>query len=373
MMKKAALYPFNKITQGLIRFRDLLAFELASVIDFVLHPGEDAGELVDGSPSGIRIHRSIADGLEGVDTLILNDPGTFFGANKQMFDAYDLPSLWRQLILEANQRGIAVISVHEIYDAGTLDWAREQGVSIRTVNNFDPEVFRQLHDRYDTSGSAIESYLKHFELDRMIFGPGRRIKRVGIFATRGCIGKFTTQMNLFRAMRAEGVKVTALITEPTGFLFNQPEGDIFKFLAHQPLDKYPYYLDAVVRKAEEEGSEWMLMAGQSSILPTNNIVFTSVRYAMLQAFNPDFTLLIVGYDDDEQVRDAMELLRLFARKPLALLLPDKVETSYGHYEAISDERRRERRDALMDKFGVPVEPIDRIEAVAALLRETAQG
>ncbi|MRN53199.1 ArsR/SmtB family transcription factor [Paenibacillus monticola] len=46
-MQNVALYPFNKITQGIIRFRDLTDFSVKVVIDFVLHQDSDAGQLIE--------------------------------------------------------------------------------------------------------------------------------------------------------------------------------------------------------------------------------------------------------------------------------------------------------------------------------------
>lgn len=90
-MERVVLYPFNKITQGLLRFRDLLSVDIVSVIDFVQEDGQDAGEQVDGKHSGILIHSSMEAGLKDADTLILNDPGTTFGGTK----VYSLSMIWR--------------------------------------------------------------------------------------------------------------------------------------------------------------------------------------------------------------------------------------------------------------------------------------
>lgn len=357
-MKKVALYPFNKITQGLIRFRDLLDFQIVSVIDFVFHSGEDAGQVVEGQACGIPIHRSMEEGLDQADTLILNDPGTSFGGNKGVLEEHNLAVRWRELVRSAAAKGIKVVSVHEIYDADTIDWLHDQRISIEVGDGFSRQLLDELDRKFDTSGTRIENYLKQFKNEALMFAAPKRIKRVGVFATRGCIGKFTAQMNLYREFRKSGIPAAALITEPTGFLFGQPEGDIFKFLAHQSLEKYPYYIDAVAHQAERDGMEWIVMAGQSSILPTTNLVFNSVRFAMLQAFDPQYNLLIVGYEDDVQIEAAIQLLSIYSTPPAALLLPDKMETSYGRYQVFDRELRERRKDGLRSKFAVWTEFIE---------------
>ncbi|MCE3199564.1 DUF1611 domain-containing protein [Paenibacillus sonchi] len=372
-MKRVVLYPFNKITQGLLRFRDLLDVEIVSVIDFVEEDGQDAGAQVDGKHSGILIHSSMADGLKDADTLILNDPGTTFGGNSSVFAEHDLAGLWRELVLYASGRGLKVVSVHEIYDRATLDWMAEQQIQIDVVHSPREQLFQEMDKRYGTGGTDIERYLEQFEKEALMFSRPRSIKRVGIFATRGCIGKFTVQMNLYRQFAAEGIPATAFITEPTGFLFGQPEGDIFKFLAQRPLEQYPYYIDTVIHQAENSGSDWIIMAGQSSILPTMNIAFNSLRYAMLRAFDPEYVLLIAGYDDDGAIHDAIEMLRIYSRRPLALLLPDKLETSYGQYEIYPHERRMVRKLELEQKFQIHVLFIEQAEAALNLLLEEADA
>lgn len=363
------MYPFNKITQGLIRFRDLLDFQIVSVIDFVFHSDDDAGAIIEGQGANIPIYSSIAKGLDQVDTLILSDPGTYFGGNQGVMEEHDLVTLWRDLVLAASARQIQVVSVHEIYDEATLNWINTNRVQINVNYSFSHSLLTEIDHKYDTSGTRIENYLKQFKNEEKMFAATKSIKRIGVFATRGCIGKFTTQMNLYREFKKSGIEIGALITEPTGFLFNQPEGDIFKFLAHRPLEKYPYYIDAVVHESEQNGLDWIIMAGQSSILPTSNIVFNSVRFAMLKAFHPNYNLLIVGYDDDDQIEEAIQMLTIYSIRPMALLLPDKIEISYGQYKIFSREIREKRKEKLREKFDVQVEFIENMAKIKEMLLE----
>ncbi|OXM15895.1 DUF1611 domain-containing protein [Paenibacillus herberti] len=370
-MNKIALYPFNKISQGLIRFRDLLSMEIVSVIDFVFEAGKDAGELVDGAYAGIGIHRLMEVGLAGVDTLVLNDPGTTFGGNKGVFDEHDLVGMWRKLVSLAKEKGIRLVSVHEIYDKATLEWLSDNGIHIEVHGTMSEELFRVMDERYAFGGTDIENYLQQFENEHRMFSRSRRIRTVGVFATRGCLGKFTSQMGLYREFHNSGVRSTAFITEPTGSLFGQPEGDIFKFLAHRPLEQYPYYIDTVVSEAEREGKDWIIMSAQSSILPTDNIAFNSLRFAMLKAFRPAYSLLIVGYGDDGQIRDALDMLRIYSAAPVALLLPDKMETSYGKYETFSEDQRELRLAELQERFGIHAARIEHSKEIMNLLLEKA--
>ncbi|MDE2887892.1 MAG: S8 family serine peptidase [Gemmatimonadota bacterium] len=72
-IKKAACYPFNKEMHGMVRFRDLLNFEIIAIADPVGKGlvGKDAGEAIGITPAGIPILPRLKDALKGADTLIL--------------------------------------------------------------------------------------------------------------------------------------------------------------------------------------------------------------------------------------------------------------------------------------------------------------
>ncbi|MCE2441235.1 MAG: S8 family serine peptidase [Candidatus Latescibacteria bacterium] len=72
-IKKAACYPFNKEMHGMVRFRDLLGFEISAIADPAGKGmvGKDAGEAIGIAPVGIPIVPRLKDALKGADTLIL--------------------------------------------------------------------------------------------------------------------------------------------------------------------------------------------------------------------------------------------------------------------------------------------------------------
>ncbi|KWX85784.1 hypothetical protein AMQ83_22750, partial [Paenibacillus riograndensis] len=88
---------------------------------------------------------------------------------------------------------------------------------------------------------------------------------------------------------------------------------------------------------------------------------------------PEYVLLIAGYDDDGAIHDAIEMLRIYSRRPLALLLPEKLETSYGQYEVYPHERRKARKRELEQKFQIHVLFIEQADAALNLLLEEAEA
>lgn len=64
--------------------------------------------------------------------------------------------------------------------------------------------------------------------------------------------------------------------------------------------------------------------------------------------------MIAGYDDDEQIRDCMDLLRIYGNgsRPFALLIPNKVEVGYDKYLVKTEEEISLRKEQLKRKFGI---------------------
>ncbi|MCX7923048.1 MAG: DUF1611 domain-containing protein [Clostridia bacterium] len=334
-MRKAAVHPFNKITRGLVKFRDLLNIEIKSVIDFTFNTGIDAGLETHSSSSSIKIIDSIEEGLKDVDILILNDPGTAMDSFMDYYIKNNLDKKWKELVLEASRKGIEIISTNIMEDVAINNWLQEMGISIRTFTKSREEILE-----YINKSNKVASK--------------NNMRCVSIFATRACLGKFTAQMELFRGLKKDGKKVKALITEPTHFLFGQPGADILVFNNRAPLEIYEYF-EAVKKDMELEGNEYLIVASQSSLLAQNkvNILWNT---GMIKTFATGIVLLVVGYDDDEKIRDCMDLLRIYGsgKRPCALLLPDKIETSYGVYESKTPEEVQRRKTELKEKFGVEI-------------------
>ncbi|OXM15894.1 DUF1611 domain-containing protein [Paenibacillus herberti] len=377
-MENAVLYPFNKITQGMIRFRDLTDFTVKAVVDFVQHRGCDAGVLIGEEGAGIPVTDHVEEALQGADVLILNDPGTPFGNNESVYGEYNLKSLWRMMVMTASEKKIRIVSVHEIIEQDTLLWMEEHGIAIEVGPQIPSRLEERLNQEYafPSQGGETAVYLNYFDLDSRLSAFNQNICKVGIFATRGCLGKFTAQMTLFRGLKLAGEQAKAIITEPTAPFFSQPGGDIMKFIAHRPLSHYPYYINAAVREAEEEGCDFVLLSGQGSLLPNENFVIAATKISYLCAFKPDHTVLIAGYDDNDQIRDSLDLLRIYGngKAPFAILIPDKYEVGFGAYVTKTPEEMESRKEEIRQLFNAEhVESVLDIGKLAQKLIEYKNG
>ncbi|MDP4143549.1 MAG: DUF1611 domain-containing protein [Bacillota bacterium] len=354
-MKNVALYPFNKISQGLIRFRDLLDFEITAVIDFAFNIGEDVGEVINGNPIGISVVDNIDNALKDVDTLILNDGGAPIHHFADIYSKYNLQEKWKEVLKRANDLGIKIISTHEITNPDLSRWIRDNNINLHTFTKTKEQVVEYIENtkNIETTNNA---------------------KKIGIYGTRSCIGKFTAQMYLLRALKERGLKASALITEPTAELFNQYDVDPIRYLGilGDPI-KYNQYTKALVTNCINAGNEYIVMASQQGLAYNgrDNIYGNLMRLSNMVEFNPDIILLIVGFDDDAAIKDCLDMIRIYCegKKPIAFLLPDKIEVGYGTYKAKTKEEIQIRKEQLLQRFDVDkVENINCIENIIELIK-----
>jgi signal recognition particle subunit SEC65 len=353
-MKNVALYPFNKISQGLIRFRDLLDFNIKSVIDFSLNIGEDVGKVISGNPIGIYVVDDIEKALEDVDTLILNDGGAPIHHFADIYSKYNLQERWKEVLSKATDLGIKIVSTHEITNPDLSRWIKDNNIVLHTYTKTKEQVLEYIENtkKIETTSES---------------------KKIGIYGTRSCIGKFTAQMYLLRALKKKGCKASALITEPTAELFHQYDVDPIRFLEILPDPiKYNQYTKALATNCTNNGDEYIIMASQQGLAYNgkDNIYGNLIRLSNMVEYDPDVILLIVGYDDDDAIKDCLELIRIYCegKKPLAFLLPDKIEVGYGQYEEKTMEDIQKRKEQLMEKFDVRmVESIKCIENIINII------
>ncbi|MCX8167269.1 MAG: hypothetical protein N3E37_05470, partial [Candidatus Micrarchaeota archaeon] len=69
-VKKAVIYPYNKIAHAIVRFRDMLWYEIVGVVDFDCHIGKDAGDVINIGETGITITDNLEEALQDADSII---------------------------------------------------------------------------------------------------------------------------------------------------------------------------------------------------------------------------------------------------------------------------------------------------------------
>ena len=180
--------PSGKTAHGLVRYSDL--YEVVGVIDSAL-AGRDAGDYLDGRPSGVPIVASFQEGLQAGPTHLVMGVAT---------DGGRLPPEYRPILREALQAGLHVVSgLHEKLeqDAELAALAKAHGVTVKDVRTVPPK-------------------------DELHFFTGK-IEEVtcpvlAVLGTDSAIGKRTTARVLVKALNEAGYRAVFVGTGQTGRL-----------------------------------------------------------------------------------------------------------------------------------------------------------
>lgn len=181
--------PSGKTAHGLVRYSDL--YEVVGVIDSAL-AGKDAGEVLDGEPTGVPIFASIDDAL-----LRTSPTHLVMGVAT---DGGRIPEEYMPILEKAIASKLHVVAgLHEKLNdnAALVGLARENGVTLTDVRTVPPRD--QLH--FFTG--KIEEVT---------------CPVIAVLGTDSAIGKRTTARVLVKALNARGIKAVFVGTGQTGRL-----------------------------------------------------------------------------------------------------------------------------------------------------------
>lgn len=181
----------GKTANGLVRHSE--KYRILSVIDSRL-AGQDAGNVLDGKPNAIPIHRSLADAVADADGL----PDYFIYGMAPATGR--LSTSERGIVLEAIGLGINIVNgLHEFLndDAEFVAASRKMNVDMLDVRR--PDTQRALH----TFSGQIARVT---------------CPRIAVLGTDCAIGKRTTATVLSRALTGIGLKVVMIGTGQTGLI-----------------------------------------------------------------------------------------------------------------------------------------------------------
>ena len=317
LIKKAACYPFNKEMHGMVRFRDLLNFEISAIADPAGkgQVGKDAGEAIGIAPAGIPILPRLKDALKGADTLILGyvDELTRIASR----------NLLKESIQAALDQGLHVFSFLSVPEEAYPDLharAREKGLRIHY-----PDVPQDV---------VIDTLQRGHE-EPLVDAPV-----LCVFGTSSQQGKFTVQLALRRKLIEKGYKVAQVGTEHHSELFGMdlafPMG--YASPLKLPLQVYVPYLDLKMREmCRKKRPEIILVGSQSGTIPYDLFEHDThplPTIAFLLGTKPDACILAVNsIDPDEYIQDTLNAIRALGKAPTIMLaMSDKekhIRAAYG--------------------------------------------
>lgn len=352
-IKRAALFPFNKEMHGLVRFSDLLSFEITDVYDvkYSGHVGATTDHLLgDQAVTSLKVQNISKIDWDRIDTLIL-------GHMEQLSAAINYDDLLADLLVQAQKHDVFIYAFDDL-------------TSVLQSLDKPPEVYFP---------SVTSKDLPSFQ-----FGKLYRISKpvLGVFGTSSKQGKFTVQLELRRRFLKAGYEIGQIGTEPTALLYGMDCVFPFGYHTTVQLDRYDVvrYLNYEVSRLCGK-SEIILVGSQSGIVSYdlgNLQQISLINYEFLIGTQPDAVILCVNpYDSTDFLEKAIGLLESAANaKVIALVLfPMKLKSNwsgiYGGKTKMAAEEITEAKKWLFKTFDRPVfclgvpEEMDQLAEISA--------
>jgi uncharacterized NAD-dependent epimerase/dehydratase family protein len=347
-IKNAVIYPFNKEMHSLIRFKELLPFNIVSVYDdpAKLMIGKDSAEAIGISANGIKIEsiNKCDFSSDRFDTAIFGYLDEISRIRKK-----DILGRYSRIAIENNKN---VYSLSNMLGEKYNDIYKTAAIKNLIIKY--PYVDHQLYEKI-----VARNDLLNIEMKTPI---------LSIFGTSPQQGKFTTQLTLISQLKKSGYNVGTLSTEHQselfGIDFTFPMG--YESNVKIPLDDYSTVIRGVLAGMEFNDYDIILLAGQSGIIPyeldTFSKTYTLPSIAVLFACRADaFILCINYYDEDKFIMDNIRCLEALGKaKTILLVFSDhakEVKTILGNsritYRKLTDKEINQKITYLEDKFSIP--------------------
>ena len=345
-IRKAAVYPLNKETHALIRFRDLLPFEITGVSDPVGKGcvGKDPGRLLGIGPTGLRVEPKLETALDGSDTLILGCVDQLGRIQKR--------DLLKESVEKALDHDCNVFSLLPLPESAYGDLytrARKQGLHLF----YEDVRLDDISEAFDRPAHDITPV---------------DVPVLGVFGTSSQQGKFTLQLSMRRRLIREGYRVAQVGTEPHARLFGMdlvfPNG--YASPLQLPLDWHAPYLDRKLGDlCASRRPDIVIVGSQSGTIPYDvdePDTHTLPSLSFLLGTRPDACALVVNsIDPDAYIRDTIHTIGAVAKAPVILLaMSDKekhVRTAYGKTivspRQMTPDEIAGRLEQLELAFGIP--------------------
>lgn len=344
-IQKAALYPYNKEMHSLVRYREMLDFEIVGVGDPLGKGmgGKDAGKVIDAPVAHLRISPNIRRAMADADTLILGYVDQLSRVRKR--------DLLREHVALALDAGCHVFSFQAL----------------------DPTRYGDLYDTADKKGLHLAyPHISKAELAQAMQNfkalPPVAVPVLAVMGTSSQQGKFTLQLALRARLQKEGYEVGQIGTEHHARLFGMDAAFPMGYASplKLPYQHYAPYLDYKMREiCQHRRPDIILTGSQSGTIPYDvqeHHTHCLSSLAFLLGVKPDACVLVVNsIDATAYIRDTIDGIRAFCKAPTLLLAMGNrekhIRTAYGRSLITPKKMARYEIDrhlqALEDAFQLP--------------------
>ena len=333
-IKKAAVFPFNKEMHSLLRFPDLLEFEIIHIYDTKYSGTVGAMTqhlLKDNSVLNLVIENVHDIDWNDFDTLILGHTDELSALVKDI-------SLKERIIHQALKNGKQIFAFDDISSyAG------------------------------DANDSVYYPYVTQEMLPPVRFGMLYRIPTpvLAIFGTSSKQGKFTLQLTLRKKFLDHGFSVGQLGTEPSSLLFGM--NDVFPMGYHSTVYIKDWdairYINHLLNQMAREGPDILLVGSQSGTLPydTGNITqYPILQHLLLLATQPDAVILCINvYDELDYIERTVRYIQSAAETTVIglVIFPMDINSDwtgvYGARNRLTADESSILKIKLQQTFQIP--------------------
>lgn len=338
LIKRAAIFPFNKEMHSLVRFSGLLNFEISDVYDVKYSGNIGAGVahiLKDDNINNYIVKNIDSINWRDIDTLIL-------GHLDELSNLIDKAGLRDRLISEALKNDVNIYAFDDISRYAKLEQTNNDRIFVPRVDNSNlpPNRFGKL---YRTSKPVL-----------------------GVMGTSSRQGKFTLQLILRKKLLDIGYNVGQIGTEPSALLYGM---DYVFPIGYNPsvyIKEFDVimYLNKIMNDLCMQEKDIIIVGSQSGTITydTGNIgQFNLPQYTFLMGTQPETVVLCVNpYDDFSLIKRTIMFIEssLDCKVISIVVFPMDLQDNWsGIYQAktrLTKERYDLLKDDLVSEFRLPV-------------------
>ncbi len=347
-INNAIIFPFNKEIHSIIRFKDMLKFDISGIYDYRL-TCNIGSQIIDNKKFLVQDLRKI-NWNDKFDTFILGHTRILSNLAKEDFIIYILKKC-----IEYKKNLYAFDSLNKYEDLLKIlksqgNWVYYPYVCEENISN------KNLNKLHEIS-----------------------IPVLGIFGTSSKQGKYTLQLNLRKALLEKGYKIGQLGTEPSALLFGMdfcyPIG--YDSTVNIRGKESIIFINEKLSKIDNGENDIILVGSQSQTIPytSGNIGFYPLaQHELLLASNPDAIILCVNVTDEieyiERTISYIESLtqgKIIALVLFPLLKNNKWSITGNNYYKVSNIELKKCKKILNNYFNKNVFILNENEEINLLV------
>lgn len=335
-IENAVLFPFSKEMHSLVRYSDMLEFQISAIYDskYSATVGTSTTHLLnDNTVKKFTIRNIDYINWDEFDTIII-------GHLDELSSLINKTELKKKLIEEALEHGKNVYAFDDISEFITEE---------NKAYIFFPKVNKEQ--------VPPNRYGKLFRISKPV---------LGVFGTSSKQGKFTLQLQIRKLLLQKGYQVGQIGTEPTALLYGMdyvyPSG--YNSTVYIKEFDVIRYLNYIMNDLCMKEKDIIIVGSQSGTVPydTGNItLFNIPQYLFLMGTLPDNVILCINpYDEIQYINRTIKFIEASSDgKVIAIVIfPMDLKNDwtgiYGKKEPINENTLKSLKERLSQEFQIPL-------------------